>query len=504
MGQLRTLTILSVALPLSACVSLAPPIEQPEIAADIPETYSAANIDGAYRPTNWWAQFSDPVLNSLVSDALSNNLDIAEAAARVEQASALARIARSAVFPAISATGSTSYSDSPLAGSAFGGFGGQTIDRITNETYSLSLGASYELDLFGRVRGDLAAARNDAIAAEYDFRSVQLASAAETISTYFEIVDTRSQIALTVKTAELLSDRAERTNDRYLRGLAESFELYQVRQDLRNTQASLPSLEAALTSANGRLATLVRMYPAPLKQRLDTSLTPRLVFKPVPAGLPSDLLSQRPDVAAAWLRLEAARQRIGARKAERYPTLQLTASLGSQAGEPASVFDIADTWLLSLGSNLFAPLFDAGRISANIRAARASYDQQAAAYARAVLTAYREVDVAIDDYEERRQRYVLIARQLTEAEASLDLQAGRFEAGVGSYTAYLDALRAVYQVESSLSGAARDVALSRLGIHRALGGDWTAETADTSLVPLEMVPVQSTTDTPATVEGNTP
>ncbi|MGB7372534.1 efflux transporter outer membrane subunit [Pontixanthobacter sp.] len=502
MGRLGLFAILAATLPLNACISLAPLAEQPKIAENIPERYSATDIDGTYRPANWWVQFSDPVLDSLVNDALRNNLDIAEAAARVEQASAEARIARSALFPALSATASTSYSDSPLAGSAFGGFGGQTIDRIANETYSVSLGAAYELDLFGRVRGDLAAARNDAIAAEYDFRSVQLAAAAETISTYFDIVDTRTQIALTVKTAELLSDRAERTNDRYLRGLADSFELYQVRQDLRNAQASLPSLEAALTSANGRIATLVGMYPAPLKRRLDTSLTPQLVFEPVPAGLPADLLSQRPDVAAAWARLEAARQRIGARRAERFPSLQLTASLGSQAGEPVSVFDIADTWLLSLGSSLVAPLFDAGRITANIRAARARYDQQAAAYARAVLTAYREVDVAIDAYEERRQRYGLIARQLAEAEASLDVQANRFAAGVGSYTAYLDALRAVYQVESGLSGAARDVAISRLGVHRALGGDWTAEIGDTSFAPPETMPAQTATDISAAAEGN--
>lgn len=497
MPRLRSLALCAATLPLSACISMAPAAEQPAIVAELPAVYSAAETGGTYRPADWWTGFSDPVLDGLVKDALGNNLDIAEAAARVEQASAQARIARSALFPTISAGGSTSYSDSPLAGSAFGGFGGGISDRITNETYSLSLGAAYELDLFGRVRGDLAAARNDAIAAEFDFRSVQLASAAETISTYFEIVDTRRQIELTVKTSELLSDRAERTNDRYLRGLAESFELYQVRQDLRNTQASLPRLEAALTAANGRLATLVRAYPATLRKRLDVQLTPRLVFEPVPAGLPAELLAQRPDVAAAWTRLEAARQRIGARKAERFPTLQLNASLGSQGANPASVFDIADNWLLSLGSNLAAPLFDAGRISANIRAARASYDQQAAAYANAVLTAYREVEVATDDYQEKRQRYQLITGQLAEAEASLELQANRFEAGVGAYTAYLDALRAVYQVQSSLSSAARDVAVSRLGIHRALGGDWASQETPN---PLTMAP----TEEPDQIEGNTP
>ncbi len=484
MRTIRALALAGVLLPLGACVSLVPDAEMPAVVAEMPTAYDAAEIDGTYRPANWWQAYGDPVLDGLVNDALSDNLDITAAAARVEQASAQARIARSAMLPTVSASASTSYSDSPLAGSAFGGLSGGGPSRLTNETYSLSLGAAYELDLFGRARGDLAAARSDAVAAEFDYRTVQLASAAETISTYFEIVDTRRQIELTVRTAELLADRAERTNDRFLRGLSESFELYQVRQDLRNTQASLPQLEASLGAANGRLATLVGTYPGPMKARLETQLTPRLVFAPVPAGLPAELLVQRPDVAAEWARLESARQRIGARRAERFPSLQLTGSLGTQGDSPLGIFDIADTWLLSLGSSITAPLLDGGRISANIRAARAAYDAQAAAYAKAVLTAYREVDVAIDDYEEQRQRYLLITGQLAEAKASLDVQSSRFQSGVGSYTAYLDALRAVYQVESSLSGAARGVALSRLGIHRALGGDWAATaTPDVSDTP---------------------
>ncbi len=481
---------------LGACTSMAPDAKQPAIVSDLPAEYSASRVAGSYVADSWWEAFADPTLDALVQDALSDNLDIAEAAARVEQASAQARIARSALFPAISASAGSSYSDSPLDGSAFGGLAGGGADRLVNESYTLGIGAAYELDLFGRVRGDLAAARGDALAAEFDFRSVQLAAAAETISAYFEIVDTRRQIELTVKTAELLSDREARTDERYRRGLSESFELYQVRQDLRNAQASLPQLEASLNAANGRLATLVRAYPEVLRLRLDKPLTPRLVFEPVPPGLPSELLTQRPDVAAAAVRLEAARERIGARRAERFPTIQLSGSVGTQGGDPAGAFNFADNWVLSLGSSLAAPLFDAGRISANIRAARAAYDQQAAAYARAVLTAYREVDVATDDYEERRQRYGLIMGQLREAEASLNLQARRFEAGVGSYTAYLDALRAVYQVESSLSAAARDVALSRLGVHRALGGDWANDTAP---APLEMIP----SDASSPEEGNT-
>ena len=221
-----------------------------------------------------------------------------------------------------------------------------------------------------------------------------------------------------------------------------------------------------------RLALLLGTYPGELDDALGQPLRPRLVFDPVPAGLPVDLLAQRPDVKANYERLEAARLRIGARRADRFPSITLTPSIGTQGGDPGSVFDFADNWASSLVAVITAPLFDGGRIKANIAAARAQYDQQAAAYARSVISAFGEVEGALADYEEQRTRYALVVAQLEEARGSLDLQSRRFEAGTGSYLAYLDALRTVYAVETSLSSAARATALARLGVHRALGGDW--------------------------------
>ncbi len=472
-------------LGLSGCVSLAPEVEQPSVVAAMPEQFSAPAIPGEYAPAAWWSQFEDPVLNQLVDRALSNNLDVIEAAGRVEQASAQARLARSALLPSVSLSGDASSTSTPLDGNAFSDLAGGVIDRLENEAYTLSLGASYEIDLFGRARGDLAAARQDAVATEYDLQAIQLAAAAETISAYFDLVDTRRQIDLTRVTIETLEDRAERTDERFQRGLAESFELYQVRQDLRSTQASLPQLESALVALQARLALLTGSYPNALTEQIEQDLRPRLVFQPVPSGLPSDLLEQRPDVAAAWARLDAARLRIGARRAERFPTLTLGGSYGTQAGDLGGAFNFASNWATSLAASIVAPIIDGGRISANIRSARAVYDQQAAAYARAVLTAYGEVDSAIADYDEQRARYLLITKQLYEAEASLDLQRRRFASGVGSYVSYLDALRTVYLVETNLSSAARATAQARLGVHRALGGDWLEENAPT---PIAMEP----------------
>lgn len=459
----------------SGCSSFAPEAEQPALVTNIPPEYAKPLPTGDYTPATWWSAFGDPVLDSLVVDALRSNLDIAEAAGRLEQANAQARIARSVLVPSLNASGSASATSSPIEGLQFGNIPGFSVDRIDNEIYSLGLGASYELDLFGRARDDSKAAVRDAEATAYDLQTVQLSAAAETISAYFDFVDGKRQIELNTQVADVLRDRALLVEERYRRGMAESFELYQIRQELRASEAVLPQLDSALASYRARLALLTSTYPEQLDEQLSAHLRPKLVFEPVPPGLPAALLDQRPDVAAAWARLDAARLRIGARKAERFPRLTLSASLGTQAGTPENVLNVANNWTSALASSIVAPLFDGGRIAANIRSARAVYDQRAASYARTVLGAYVEVDRAIADYEEQRRRYLLLASQLYEAENSLNLQRQRFEAGIGSYSNYLDALRAVFQTEANLSSAAKATALARLGIHRALGGDWIAQ-----------------------------
>jgi len=464
--------LFAIATATSGCASLAPNSTAPEIAAGIPAAFDRNEADGPYQSSRWWTGFEDPVLNRLLDEALVKNLDLAEASARLRAAEARARISRSGLFPQVNAGLNSSYSDSPTAGTSFGSFPGATAGRLQNETYSSSLAFSYELDIWGKLRNDARAGRADAVAAAADLQAVRLAVLAESITSYFDIVDARHQIALTTKMIDVLGDRVEQSEDRYRRGLITSFELYQVRQDFRNVQASLPQRESQLAATEGQLAVLVGRYSSNMQELLGKTLTPKLIFEPVPAGLPIDLLIQRPDVFAESQRLESARYNLGARRAERFPSLSLSAGTGSQAGNPADVLNIFDNWVLNLGAGLTAPLFQGGRIRANIEVADAQYAQQTAVYARTVLTAYQEVETAIERYEEERQRYRFLFSQLEEAQATAALQSRRFANGVGSYVDYLDALRAQYQVQSALSSAARDVALARLGVHRALGGSW--------------------------------
>lgn len=458
---------------LSGCISMAPKAVPSATVDDIPDQFTGERAKGEYRPAMWWTDFQDPVLNRLLDTALGQNLDIAEASARLRAAEAQARLSKSGLFPQVNASLGSNYSDTPTAGTGFGNTPGGGTQRFQVESYTSGLGFSYELDIWGRVRDEARASRADAYAAAADLQGVRLAVLAETITTYFDIVDARHQIELTTNIIEVLQDRVNQTESRYLRGLVTSFELYQVRQDFRNIQASLPQRESQLRAAEGQLAILVGRYTNDIDELLGAVLVPQLIFEPIPTGLPIDLLAQRPDILAAGQRLEAARFTVGARRAAQFPSLSLSANTGTQAGDVAGVFDIFDKWILNLGASLTAPLFQGGRIRANIDIANAQYAQQSAVYARTVLTAYQEVTSAINRYEEERQRYRFLFSQQEEALSAASLQSGRFAKGVGSYVDYLDALRALYQVQSSLSGAARDVALARLAVHRALGGSWT-------------------------------
>ena len=503
------LVFISGFLFLSAC-SFAPHVQTPATVSEIPDAFIHVDSSIAeYAPASWWTSFKDPVLNRLVDSTLSSNLDLVEAVARVAEVRATYRIERSALFPSLTATANGSFTDQP-SNSGFGaqfsaltgsdGEGGegqpggetpevpQGPNRISFESYSAGLNMAYELDFWGRVRNSSKAALRDYMASEADLQAAGLAVIGQTIQTYFEVVDLRRRIAFNLETIDVLTERVARTQERYDRGLVTSFELYATLQDYRNTQANLPVLERQLVDAEGRLAVIIGEYAGHLDNILGGELMPQFVDAAIPAGLPADLLSQRPDVIAAAERLEAARYRIGARKAEQFPTISPTGTLGVQSSLLGDLFDL-NQWYVNLAAGITAPIFQGGRLKANVDAAEARYIQLAAAYTRTVLTAFQEAESALAGMEEEWQRFAFLTGQREEAVSAVNLQSSRFESGVGEYLDYLDALRTLYNVETNLSGAARDLALARLGVHRALGGGWIEIEIDPTLELVSGVPV---------------
>lgn len=473
-------------LHLTGC-SFAPSPSVPEPVAEAPGAYSGGALPGDYKAREWWKAFDDPVLNTVVDSVLAANFDIAEAVARVRQARAQAGIARAGLFPTVQASASVTDQNTP-ANAGFGeqfrklagGDGGELPgglefpDRLEFTTYSLGADLAYELDFWGRARNDARAAGAQYLASEADYHAARIGVLATTITTYFEIVALRRQAALARELVAVLEEREGLTTTRYERGLVTSFELYQVGLDLRNTQAGLPQIETRLNDAEGRLAVLLGGYRSRLDAIVPDSLAPASLADPVASGVPADLLLQRPDVRAAGLRLDAARYTIGARRAELLPSLSISGTIGVQSSSADGLFKV-DQWFRNLLGNLTAPIFQGGRLRNNVALAHAQFDQIAAAYGRAVVTAVYEVEAALAALANEDRRHAFLTSQREEAQASVSLQSERYESGVGGYTDYLDALRTLLNVESTLAAAGRDLALARLAVHRALGGDWTAE-----------------------------
>ena len=454
---------------------------------EVPGQFTETVPSGAHEPLEWWRAFGDPVLDEVIEMALASNFDMAEAVARVEQARETALLAKAAIFPVVGARAGVDDFRSPTNA----GIGAQVQelgleellgavgddftlpDRLGLTNYILSADVAYELDFWGRVRSSRLAAGADYLASESDLQAVRIGILSETITAYFEIVDLRRRIALTGEMVEVLQEREDVAATRYDRGLADSLDLYRVRQELRDTQAGVPQLERQLAAAEARLAVLLGGYREQLDGILSETLSPAPPPDPVPAGIPADLLLQRPDVQAARHRLDAASYARQARVAELMPTLSLSGSIGLQSAQIGSWFNV-NQWFTNLAANLLEPVFDGGRLETQVALAEARFNELAAAYGRTVVTAVNEVEAALAGLESEGRRHAFLVSRQEEAQATLDLRSERYASGIGGYADFLDALRALLNVESALIGVQRDLALARLAVHRALGGAWVA------------------------------
>jgi multidrug efflux system outer membrane protein len=477
------LSLLIGGLALAGC-SLTPSMPASETEQNLPDRYEAADGDTTlpaaaldttrYEATRWWTTYDDPALTALVDTALAANLDLSVARARLDELAAQFRIARAPLFPSVTADAQGSYQNQP-ANTGIGGAigGGQAPDRFEFTDYQATLGVSYELDFWGRVRSQRKAALNQYFATAADLQTARLSVISQTISTYAQIASLQRQVHLGQRTIDLLEQRVAVTEDRYARGLLPSFQLYTVRQSLQSARAEQPDLERRLYETQTRLATLLGRFAGAQRALLPDSVTVPLAPTSVPAGLPSDLLMQRPDVRAAARRLEAARQQIGAARANLLPRVSLTGTGGTQSSELADLVDPGQAFANFVGQ-LTAPLFRGGELRANLDAAEARYRQQTASYEQTVLTAFQEVKAALVAYNEQRRRLQEVQRQVETAEDAFQTQQDRYERGIGNVLPLLDAKRTLVQARTRLAGVQPAVLNARLALHRALGGSWTA------------------------------
>ena len=462
-------SLLVVALLSGSCSPFKPLVRTaPE--GELPETFSLYEA-GPERPDRWWETFEDPELNVLVQKALSGNFTLKEAWARLEQARALVVRAGSSLYPDLNLKGGASRARQKSEDS---GSKTQTTSltrsgpsRTTIADYSFGLISNYELDLWGRIRSEREAERLSASATRADLNTAAMSLAAAVAQRWVNIISQRVQKQLLEKQIEINNTYLELVELRFRKSMVSALDVYQQRQVVERVRAEIPLVESQEQLFLHELALLMGKPP---RTQIQISRSSLPIPAEVPAiGLPADLLASRPDVRAVGMRLRAADWQVAAARANRLPSISLTGQGRYGAGEPDLLFD---NWLLSLATNLVAPIFDGGRRAAEVDRTRAVADERLWAYRRTVLTAIKEVEDALVSEEKKRQHIKALRQQIDTARKALNEAQERYRKGLNDYLPVLTQLLSVQNLEQVLIRRQAELLIDRVSLFRALGGGW--------------------------------
>jgi multidrug efflux system outer membrane protein len=424
--------------------------------------------------TLWWEQFKDPVLNELIRSALAENKDIKIAAARVEEFQGRYGVVRSQLFPQVGLGAQGTRNRAPRDNGPVPL--DSSIDPIFNN-YQVNLSASWELDVWGRLRRLNESARADLLASEEGRRSVILSLVSSVASSYITLRDLDQELQIARTTAKARGDSYEIFKLRFGAGTISEMELAQNLSEFQRTQASVAQFESQVGVQENNLAVLLGRNPGPIIRGRDLE---QLALPSVPAGLPSDLLERRPDLRQAELDLISANARIGAAKALYFPTISLTGLLGSASNQLSNLFTgPAATWSYGVAASM--PIFTAGGIAGQVQQAEAFQQQALLSYQQSIQSAFRDVENALVTASKSREQMASQANQVEALRTYTKFARLRYDNGYTSYIEVLDAERSLFDAELSYTQTRGLVLNAMVDVYKATGGGWVTE-ADTFTV----------------------
>jgi multidrug efflux system outer membrane protein len=445
-------------LALSGCLTL-PTLRQP--AHDLPASPTVTE-GKAQHLDSWWTRYNDPALNTLVDEALTRNTDLKLAAARIEEARANLGLAEGARRPLVTANAGAARNRS----SELGNF---TIPDPTNDKFTADVSAAYEVDFWGRYSRASEAARADLLASELGREVVRNSLTAGVASTWFGLRALDAQLSLADQTLANRRDWLKLQALRYKVGEISELELRQAEAELAAIESSRTQLVRAQSQQETALGLLVGRSPRELAAPAADRATGLPAVPDVPAGLPSDLLARRPDIRQAEAALTAADARIAEAKAAIYPSLSLTANLGSESKQLSDLFSgQATVW--GLAANLAQTLYNAGRTEAKLKATAARREQALIAYEQTLQQAFKETLDALVASRQTREQAEAESRRVAAQRRATQLAELRYKAGEASHLDVLDAQRNLYAAEQSRLSAEQARLTASADLFRALGG----------------------------------
>lgn len=455
--NLRTVLLFAwVVLILAGCAPHKPSLISPP--ENMPASFSGTYEPGTPDLNRWWEQFDDKVLNELMEQVFAQNLDIREAFARVEQMQARIRLANAGRFPQLDLEGSGGRQRSMTV-----------TGPVIQDTYKLSASAVFEVDVWNRLKLARDSAAMEFLASQEDLRTLYLTLSAGLVENYFLVKEQLAQVELAHKTIEINQNILNLAQSRYSQGMVSAEDIYLARQNLAAARSRLPIYQAVEAQALNRISILSGQFPGNNGLSSESGL-PDIHWE-IYAGLPSDLLISRPDIKAALLKVKAADLEIGQAVAQRFPSFRLGGVYGGASDELRTILDSPNI-IWNLLVQIAQPVLDGGRRAAQVDVNRAIFKQNLAAYHREVLEAFREVEDSLALLQGKKQHIQHLKSVEDSAAMALELSARNYSQGLSDLLRVLESQRTLFNAQSSLVTARRELLVYHVQLMRALGGEW--------------------------------
>lgn len=455
----KLVTVSLVALLASGCM-VGPDYTRPVV--DVPPAWRLSEQDAKdLANSTWWEQFGDPVLADLIATALRENKDLLIASARIDEYAGRYGVARSQLFPQLGVGAAADKQKNVPSGG---------VAKEIYSTYDTLLSASWEIDLWGKIRRQSEAANAQLVATEEGRQGVILSLVASVAGGYTTLRDLDRQLQIATDTANTRAASYQLFKDRYEGGVISLLELSQNKSQYEEALASIPPLEKAIAQQENALSILLGRNPEPIARGRSID---ELSVPAVPQGLPSSLLERRPDLRQAEQTLIAANAQIGAAKAAYYPSISLTGMFGVASTSLSNLFtDASKIWQYGGAINL--PIFTAGQLAGQVQVAQAQQQQALFSYQKAIQNAFREVNDSLIDQDRTRAQLETQRQQVASLQQYADTARLRYDNGYTSYLEVLDAERSLFQAQLQYTQTQQTRLQAMINLYKAMGGGWVA------------------------------
>lgn len=462
---------------LVAGCTVGPNYERPEI--PVPASWNEAQqsgFDTGPAPlTDWWTEFNDPLLNTLVQRAVQSNLDIRLAEARILESRALRAVTAADAWPGLDAAGSYRRSRSSENAFVSGGDGDAFLGgNGAGDLFRAGFDASWEVDIFGAVRRRVEAADANVAASVEERRNTLVTLLGDVARNYIELRGFQRRLTVARSNLRAQQETWDLTRVRFEAGLSSDFEVAQAEGQVNTTAAQIPGLESALKGSVHRLDVLLGQQPGELWAELSSEAPVPALPPQAHVGLPAELLRRRPDIRRAERVLAAATAQVGAATADLYPRFSLTGAFGFQSINASDLIS-ASSRFWSIGPRIFWPVFDAGRIRANISVRDAQQEQALALYEKTVLTAFEDVENSLVNYTKEQTRYRALIDAVAANRRAVQMANELYTRGLVDFLNVLETQRSLYASESELAQSETVMASNLVALYKALGGGWQTD-----------------------------